>query len=665
MIPMKERIAVESNIQGQSKEFTVDEAATVHLMGVLIRLYSDREMAALREISTNARDSHIEAGTPERPIEVTLPSPLSQFLKVRDYGVGLSVDDLFEMYTKFGASTKRETNSLNGCLGLGSKSPLAYTDQFSLTTVKNGTKATITVTKRANGVPELTVVDTQATDDHAGVEVVIPVRRFNEFASKAKHLFAFWQPGTVLVNGEEPKPVEGLRVSDEYTIIEGSQDYVVMAGIPYPVNIRHGLRNAALAAWVPTGSVDFVPAREALEDTDATRDALATIAEHFRGACAGVIQSAIDKAASFTEALRIMSRWQNIVPKAARQESYAWNGETLPTTWKDPQGTKIALTNRTGRTLSGNTRYDSIAPSTWLDSTLWVTGYTLKFTAQHKRKLNQYAEDNGLQVTNYVLTQSAPDPRFIDASLVVPWEAVAAVKLPYQSAVSSGYGDRKTQRAGTYDCWIGGVWREATSADEIVGNVYWLQGNYEDTRQYGNAIAHVQEGAILVALPANRVDKFVREWPEARPFREGVTALHTAWFESLGRFDRKALAMVEEDERALRTYRPRYRRHWPRGGVTRQRVWSSERELGDLLYLDAARIADQRLRLAVKLAHRADELRAVRDQFANCGVHTASGLDPLAHPLDNYPLFCQNQADHDHTYIYLNAAYAAGKEQNQ
>src|SRR5690349_8174125 len=118
MLPSKTDFKQSGSLPGESVKMSFDENSLGFLADVLINLYSDKEMAVIREYSTNARDSHIEAGV-DRPIEVTTPSGLSFFLRIKDYGVGLSKEDIIKIYSKYGASTKRYTNKQGGMLGLG------------------------------------------------------------------------------------------------------------------------------------------------------------------------------------------------------------------------------------------------------------------------------------------------------------------------------------------------------------------------------------------------------------------------------------------------------------------------------------------------------------------------------------------------------------------
>ena len=63
--------------------------------------YSNKELAPIREYSTNARDAHVQAGIPTRPIEITLPSRLSPELHIRDFGKGLTLEQITDVYFKY------------------------------------------------------------------------------------------------------------------------------------------------------------------------------------------------------------------------------------------------------------------------------------------------------------------------------------------------------------------------------------------------------------------------------------------------------------------------------------------------------------------------------------------------------------------------------------
>ena len=130
----KERsdIIVSGDLGGEEIELTLDETSLPHLMNMYIRMYQDPEMATLREIATNARDSNIAAGKSKVPIKITLPTRMEPVLTIEDFGVGLNMDDFRKVYSKYGASTKRNSNRVTGSLGIGCKAPLAYSAAFTV-----------------------------------------------------------------------------------------------------------------------------------------------------------------------------------------------------------------------------------------------------------------------------------------------------------------------------------------------------------------------------------------------------------------------------------------------------------------------------------------------------------------------------------------------------
>src|SRR5688572_13936905 len=96
-------ISLTGDLGGEKVAMTFDEKSLAHLQSLFIDMYSDRELAAIREYSTNALDAHVQAGN-TAPIEVFTPSALSPYFRVVDHGVGLSIDDIKDMYSKYGAS---------------------------------------------------------------------------------------------------------------------------------------------------------------------------------------------------------------------------------------------------------------------------------------------------------------------------------------------------------------------------------------------------------------------------------------------------------------------------------------------------------------------------------------------------------------------------------
>ena len=95
-------------------------------------LYSNKIRAVVRELSSNAVDAHPMVQAQSRAIEVKLPNSLDSEFYVKDFGPGLSHDNLMHMYTTYFDSSKQASNDFIGGFGVGSKSPFAYTDAFTV-----------------------------------------------------------------------------------------------------------------------------------------------------------------------------------------------------------------------------------------------------------------------------------------------------------------------------------------------------------------------------------------------------------------------------------------------------------------------------------------------------------------------------------------------------
>ena len=184
-----------------SNQFTI--AQTSKMFKILSdSLYSDKVMAVIRELSTNAYDAHVAAGN-KNPFKVILPTQAVPSFTVRDYGTGLSQQDMEELYTTYGASNKNDSNDFVGCLGLGSKSPFAYTKSFSTVSYYNGTKYSYIAAMDENGVPSLNLFDISPTKEPNGLEISFAVKQcdFGEFTTKAKRIFHYFKMKPIIEGG--------------------------------------------------------------------------------------------------------------------------------------------------------------------------------------------------------------------------------------------------------------------------------------------------------------------------------------------------------------------------------------------------------------------------------------------------------------------------------
>ena len=133
MILNNEKTKCETNMTGGTA-FTI--CANAKMFKILSSgLYSNKEKAIIREVSCNAYDANVDAGNGDVPIEVHLPGVLEPYFSIKDSGPGLTPEQMKNIYTQYGNSTKTDRNNAIGCLGLGSKSPFSYIDSFTVISV--------------------------------------------------------------------------------------------------------------------------------------------------------------------------------------------------------------------------------------------------------------------------------------------------------------------------------------------------------------------------------------------------------------------------------------------------------------------------------------------------------------------------------------------------
>lgn len=185
-------------------EFQSERKFTIEMSGHISKLlsetiYSDKIAAVIREYSCNAYDAHVLGNCTDKPFYVHMPTRFEQWFAVRDYGPGLSKEEIITLFTTYGASSKRESDDFIGCLGIGSKSGFAYSDAFNVTSWHAGIKYTYSCFKDEEGMFSVALLDSQTSPDPSGVEVQIPVADsdVSQFNHKAYEVYKGFDPRPV------------------------------------------------------------------------------------------------------------------------------------------------------------------------------------------------------------------------------------------------------------------------------------------------------------------------------------------------------------------------------------------------------------------------------------------------------------------------------------
>ena len=152
-------------------------------------LYQYPLKTMLQEISFNAWDAHRMGNCQDRPIDIYMNETTG--LIVRDYGPGISPDDIQEIYCIYGNSTKRDDTGQTGGFGLGSKSPFAYTDTFTVTSHHNGKKSMYLVKRSVEengGGPGMTILMQDIPTEESGLVVTVPFKNERDMEMAKDHL---------------------------------------------------------------------------------------------------------------------------------------------------------------------------------------------------------------------------------------------------------------------------------------------------------------------------------------------------------------------------------------------------------------------------------------------------------------------------------------------
>jgi len=635
-------ITSQGDLGGQKVKMSFDENSLAHLMSVLTDLYSDPQLAVIREYSTNALDAHIEAGITD-PIEVFTPSAYSPYFKIVDHGVGLSVDDITDMYSKYGASSKRGTNDQVGMLGLGAKSALTLVPQFTLVSVKNGVKISVSISRNSDGAGQMEIIDTVSTTESNGVTIQIPVPRNHTFTQKCEDFFRFWKKGTVLVDGKEPAFIEGRLVGTDFIVNQKlRQDYIVMGNVPYPVKeslYGNSYSSLGVVAFVKIGDVNFTPSREQLHYTTKTKETIARLRKDFSDQLLASIQKDIDTAPDHHTAWARATEWRDSFGNQFKALSY--KNSVIPshisfTSYmaKDAAGNAFTKNvNAKSISIFSNSRYNYSFPSGVNNADgpkhIYITGFaeSLKASPVQREKVASYLESQGIPtVKNMVITNhdrffTTDDEKWLKGFHFADWKTdIAPIKITRNKS------GNKVIRTDPYDLYDGQYGsKQVPNLDLAKPIVYYSTA---DLRYPVWLPKMVDDDAQIVILSKNRWDKFKRDYPTAMEYRKAIIAKQE-----------KLIKQMTLADRIL----------WHHSGyrhIVRRLDWK--------------KINDPDLHEFVKVLSTpdlefSDAAKVLRDEMSRREAPSPDVSIPV-NPLTRYPLLGNmRETDVEHIYWYLNS----------
>ena len=320
-------------------------------------LYSNPLGSMIRELSTNAYDAHVMVGKEHEPFHLTLPNRLEPSFKIRDFGPGLSHNDIMNIYTTFFESTKTNSNDMVGCLGLGSKSPFGVSDSFTVTSFFQGEKTIYSAFLNEDRIPSIALFHKEPTDEPNGLEIEVAINAddFRVFNREVNGQLKYFKTKPLVFgnsNFEWNVDEEYLYSGNNWKMVKGGgSPRVVQGQIQYPINVRNmgkefddaspvvrELMNKSVLFEVNIGDVNIAPSREALSYDAKTNQniikAAEKILEELPVQIAEAIQSAPSEYLARLQYFEILNdlclagscRHQTLVNYLLESGKITWNG---------------------------------------------------------------------------------------------------------------------------------------------------------------------------------------------------------------------------------------------------------------------------------------------------------------------------------------------------
>lgn len=288
---------IEKSGQFEESKFSI-EASSKAFFILSDGLYSNKILAVVRELSTNAYDSHVESGKADVPFDVHIPTHLEPTFFIRDYGTSMNHEDCMQLYTTYFRSTRNNSNDAVGCLGLGSKAPFAYADSFTVEAYLDGIRRLYTAYKNEDGSPVFSLLDETETYEVNGIKVSINVNTndVNRFHSEAVRVYEYFKVKPNFIGQKLSfRNINKVLAGKNWYFDDNANDNLIIMGqIAYPIDTYQLISNLdksferhrrfvehseGLRIFVNIGDVDITPSRESLSYSRETKNNILTIVD--------------------------------------------------------------------------------------------------------------------------------------------------------------------------------------------------------------------------------------------------------------------------------------------------------------------------------------------------------------------------------------------------
>ncbi|MEH2517397.1 hypothetical protein V1279_002970 [Bradyrhizobium sp. AZCC 1610] len=490
---------------GVQEEFDVEiEANAVAIYAQISGLAKDKVGYGVREIPSNAWDA--SGGN----FEVHLPTPLNPVFRVRDYGTGISPENMKKVYGKLYASDKRGANDKVGGWGLGSKSPFAYllgpdgAGSFNVTSYYEGVMRAYVVSLSAEGKIKVRQMAEMPSDEPSGLDVSYAVRRedIHAFHNRAhKILWSFNPRPKIFPEIKWDEPVVKSSGDNWTSYKSGTVPFygpsVRMGCVMYPFDLslikNSGFLDSSdeVLFEAPIGSLKVILSREELAYDETTKATLATLVKNYEDSFINQLRAKVEAADTLFNACVAFNKGVEGLglTRAERLRTMMdWRG--LPLT-----NNVVKHNFKTCHLGNGWQQFDKFTDETVLAS--WAADAKIVIEHNPHYSFSRFSMANLVgekvlwvrckRIDRDETLRRLGNPEVIDLD---------SFKVPVEKRVSKTIRKRRTLVVGTH----GRLRKETQDVDLADGGYFIEQRPYGYRRGRGNEWFHVMDGHSDVSL---------------------------------------------------------------------------------------------------------------------------------------------------------------------
>ncbi len=313
---------IQSNMSGKEIGFSINANQSFIFEFLRKGIYAHPVTSTVRELLSNAIDSHRKAGKTGKPVQIILNRNSIAF---RDFGTGMSPETIEEVYAVYGNSTKRDSDVEIGAFGMGAKSFFSIVDTATIETVYNCMKYIYAAYIDASNIGKIKLISEEPTDETNGTTIKLPVGDHYYSLQTEVSFYSSWTDFPIDLPGEyrveKPQPI--IKGSC-WAIYKNNRCNIIADCIPYTDS--HYDIPSGLVIKLKNGTYDLNGSRESLRYTPRTDKAVADALAVFDKEIAQQTQQVLDKVNTFQEVIKII---EGIPCYSKDNREWTWKGQSF------------------------------------------------------------------------------------------------------------------------------------------------------------------------------------------------------------------------------------------------------------------------------------------------------------------------------------------------